>query len=457
MDSKSQWRNMSADSSDIAIMDAGKIGGWFDLMDNGALLLPKIDKSVSFHKSDAFVSQGVWQSKWMIPSAEAQDIAVELQWKAYGKKQDMRNGWTKFSGNPLVCSYNWKNASEESLQLPEEYSGEPNDQALLRGHGEFEGKWILLFNIGPWAVKGWGMAVADSLEPIKRGENPFRIIPKYYPLNKGTVKNDTVGYNAPNDWIFMDGVYYSPDESRDHSSKMWTSTDLLHWTNQDTIHGINGHDPGMCFDGAFFYLFNEDDKTITYCKTKDPLGKWTPMGAAVEIGNHTGDADVSFFNNRWHMFYDDAPHAHYQIGYATTTPEKFPVGWKKEQKIIGPYHPDSGQIWDNDDEQGNQFGTGDGDMALENNTIYLTYERPVGVAFKELDVMPDATHSVRMKIEFDENQDGTKDNATNWEEIHDMDFTQQIKAQGAFRIILELRTEDSTESPLIESIKIKEI
>ncbi len=74
--------------------------------------------------------------------------SLEARMLVYGQKQDMDQGWTKFEGNPLVCANGWKHATEHSLELPAEISAQPNDQSLIPGAGELEGKWLLFFNIG---------------------------------------------------------------------------------------------------------------------------------------------------------------------------------------------------------------------------------------------------------------------------------------------------------------------
>ena len=453
------WEENTAITKNVKLMNTENIGGKFDLMGNGGLLLSKKDTVKSFWKSSNFESNGEWISKWYNYN-QSDPLLLEVDMIIYGKPQDMTKGWIKFEGNPLVCEHGWKNASGKSLQLPKEYSEWPNDQALVRGRrGKFEGKWLLLFNIGPWAIKGWGMVVADSLSLIKDGKNPFYLVDDYYPLFKGTTINDTVGYNAPNDWIEQHGVWYAPDESRDHKSHMWTSTDLLSWEDKGVIEGINGHDPGMCFDGNDYYLFNEDDHKITYCKSQNPLGPYEPLGEAFDVGGHTGDADVSYFNNAWHMTFDDGPHAHYQIGYATTTAEKFPLGWVQSNQFFGPHLPEQGQQCDDDTEEGNAFGTGDADLALEGTTLYMTYERPVGIAYKELEVSDNyKKHKVRLIVQTDKNDDGEVDEESVPMKIRDgissiVLTPEQI--EGSFRLIFSIETAAESESALIRSFSFK--
>ena len=103
----------------------------------------------------------------------------------------------------------------------------------------------------------------------------------------------------------------------------------------------------------------------------------------LDIGDHSGDCEIVFFNNQWHMFMDEGEHLHYKIAYAVTSPDNFPLSWKLSKHIYGPYNPDKGETFDDDNDQGNKFGTGDAAVALEGTTIYMFTERPIGVAYKE--------------------------------------------------------------------------
>lgn len=60
-----------------------------------------------------------------------------------------------------------------------------------------------------------------------------------------------------NDWLEGDGITYAPDETYDGDSHMWKSEDMIQWTDLGPIMDINGSNPGMTFDGRYFYLFNE--------------------------------------------------------------------------------------------------------------------------------------------------------------------------------------------------------
>lgn len=453
IDTESEWRNYSESMENLTILSDFPVGGRTDLVGNGALLLEKMDTSKPFWKTSKFQREGEWTSAWI---NESFDI-LELSWSVYGQAQDMTKGWTKFEGNPLISSHRWKHNTSETHVLPSNYSDKPADQSLVKGVGEYEGKWLLFFNIGGWAVKGWGMLIADELSPLKDGINPF-MLGEPYPLTKATG-----GYNAPNDWIYADGLWYAPDESLDQISRMWISEDLKHWVLTGPIFGINGHDPGMAWDGEHYYLFNEADDKITLVYADDPLGTWKEWpenegGIALDIGDHTGDADVAFFNNRWHMFVDDGIHKKYKLSYATTTAEDFPLGWKVVPEFFGPYNPDQGQLWDDDTIEGNDFGTGDADVALEGHTLYMTYEFPVGIAFKDLDVLDDAEQRLRLRIEY---KSGNRISTTDWIDIKagevsltpgDFDFNPDGKE---WRMNIEMRSDNSTESPLLEYLNIE--
>lgn len=116
---------------------------------------------------------------------------------------------------------------------------------------------------------------------------------------------------------------------------------------------------------------NENGNYLTYNKLDNSFTSVTDGDTILHVEDHTGDPDLGFFNNRWHMFFDDGEHLHYNIGYAATSAEEFPYGWKLENDIYGPYNPDQGQTWDDDNENGNNFGTGDADFALEDHTLYM--------------------------------------------------------------------------------------
>jgi len=102
--------------------------------------------------------------------------------------------------------------------------------------------------------------------------------------------------------------------------------------------------------------------------------------------------------------------------------------------------------------------TGDADIAIEGTTLYMFTERPVGVAFRELDELFDSEGlSVQGLIEVDENGDGSADDSTGW---HNLKFGQDIhlftkSLSGIyFRIFFILSSKDPRESPLIEKFKL---
>lgn len=447
------WTEHTAQRSNVQVRTAGDVGGRIDIANDGALLLRRPDTARSFLSSDTFVSGGRWTSDWLNVPGTAPIEALTADVRVYGQPQDMTAGWTKFSGNPLVSANGSPHATAQTLQLPDSLT--PNDQALVRGAGAYEGQWLLLFNVGGWAVGGWAAAVADSLAPLKRGENPFRLVDPY-PLFTDNALHDTLGYHAPNDWTYVDDTWYAPDESRDQVSRMWTSPTLTQWTKRGPIQGIQGHDPGMAYDGERFYLFMEDGPRLQYLSAPDPLGAWTAHGVALEVGDHTGDADPSFFNNAWHLFFDDAPHREYTIGYARTTPSAFPEGWHLTNDIFGPRTPDQGQAWDEPTASGNNFGTGDPDLAIEGTTLYVTYERPTGLAYKELALTDAADQTVRVRVEIDSDGDGTADSSRE----HRLSAGHAHLDLGGLRaeqvrLHLTLKTRAPHESPMISSLQLR--
>ncbi|MCP4414794.1 MAG: T9SS type A sorting domain-containing protein, partial [Gammaproteobacteria bacterium] len=292
----------------------------------------------------------------------------------------------------------------------------------------------------------------DSLSPLKDGINPFSIDTTIFPLY-GPIDN-----HAPNDWLEVDGITYAPDENYLGESHMWKSDDMLNWVDMGPITGINGSDPGMVFDGEFYYLFNEDGNALNYNKLSFDFTNIVEGQSVLDVGDHTGDADLGFFNNQWHMFFDDGPHLHYNIGNASTTPEEFPFGWIKENDIYGPHNPEQGQRWDDDTKEGNDFGTGDADIAIEGNTLYMFTERPVGAAYKELTELYDGTGlNIEALVEVDENGDGIADDSTGWKKIVPgktvWSWSKELSGQH-FRLSFKLNSENSTESPMIQYFKL---
>jgi len=458
LDEASTWTRHSAAHEHTQIRTHGSYGGRADLLGDGALLLQKRDSARSFWHQEAFRRSGRWTAAW-VPAAGADTMRLRAEVRVYGQPQDVTSGWTKFAGNPLVAPDGWRHNTPQTLEVPG--SEWPQDQSLVRGVGPFKGQWLLFFNVGGWAVGGWAAAVADSLAPLKRGRNPFRLLDPY-PLFAGNAVRDTLGYHAPNDWIAVDGQWYAPDESRDLVSRLWTSAPtrapdaLTRWTNEGRIDGMQGHDPGIVHDGSRFYLFTEDGERLQYLSTTTPRGPWTPHGVALDVGDHTGDADVNYFNNAWHLFFDDGPHRTYKIGYARTAPSDFPRGWRLTNDVYGPRTPDQGQAWDEPRRRGNRFGAGDADVAVEGHTLYLTHERPVGLAYKELETTDDAEQTVRAILEIDRDGDGVPDTTHTPRPLAAPQSTAawSLPETGRVRLVLELRTTNATESPYLPRLRL---
>ncbi len=451
IDSVEEWEAVTYQAFQTNVRANDYTGGNFDVLGDGALLLQKADTTRRFWHTSAFQQEGTWTSVWLEGLDSEQTVLVEVDLMTYGQPQDMQQGWTKFEGNPLVGPAGWHHNTAKTLALPDSLAG--NDQALAKGTGAYADQWLLFFNVGGWAVGGWAAAVADSLAPITRGENPFRLVDPF-PLFAGNSRNDTLGYHAPNDWIEVDGTWYAPDESRNHLSRMWTSTNLTDWVDHGPIDGMRGHDPGMVYDGERYYLFNEDDTRIQLVTATDPLGTWTAHGPVLEVGDHTGDADISFFNNRWHMFFDDGLHFYYKLGYAWTTPEEFPYGWRLSNDVFGPRTPDQGQAWDEDTPEGNRFGTGDADLAIEGTTLFLTYERPVGIAFKALDVTDTFEQTTTLTLEVDTNGDGVPNYVSPAQPVtpNTSKTTFTTVPKGSIRFQVNMISENTLESPMLDRL-----
>jgi hypothetical protein len=476
LDRYEDWIRQTGSGENLVIVQEEQIGGDHDLMGNGALCLGK--SGDDFHASSFFRSSGRWTSRWLEPERDAELLNLSVSMFCYGQKQDMSRGWQKFRGNPLVCQAGWRHATEQSLLLPGSPGGQPADQALARGTGEWEGKWLLFFNIGGWAVNGWGMAVADSLAPLKRGINPFRLA-EPYPLAAGNF-GDSI--HAPNDFYCHDGTWYAPCEAgkvRDTvdlvlfdglervryrysilDPTLWTSRDLVHWKNNGAMKGARGHDPGITHDGKLFYLFGEKGESLVCCISGNPLSGWHSCETVLDAGNHTGDPDLVFFNNRWHIFYDDSAHAHYRIGYASATIEDFPGGWVAQKRIFGPHRPDQGQLWDDDVPEGNNFGTGDADVAIEGSTLYMTYEWPVGIAWKELDLYDGDCIGVTIRVETDSKGDGCPDEIIRTIPVRPgkkLNYTIPVRSMDRFRISIFMTSSDTLVSPMITELGITQI
>ena len=123
--------------------------------------------------------------------------------------------------------------------------------------------------------------------------------------------------------------------------------------------------------------------------------------------------------------------------------------------IYGPYIPDQGQVWDNDNKAGNNFGTGDADIALEGNTLYLFTERPIGVAYRELNEIIENTGQYgAIRIEYDSNGDEKINIDTGWITLENGQNKIQLKECYSLRIHFRLMSEDPKTSPLIRKLNI---
>jgi len=461
IDTKSEWEKITLNIEHCEIKKADDIGGIVDLMGNGSLLLKKNNPKTNFARNEEFNSEGYWESNWIELDSNFAIQSLETNMLIYGEQIDMTNGWKKFDYNPLISGSNTllplneDNITSETILLPDPPGGVPQDQAIFLGRGKWHDKWILMFNHTPNAWPNdyyWSYAVADSLAPIKRGKNPFQFEIKNYPLF-GPINNQ-----APNDWLEVNGVYYAPDETYQSVSHLWKSEDMINWVDLGVIENKVGTDPGIIFDGDRFHLFSENGNTISHCYLDIDSLKGSENKDVLNVGDHTGDADVAFFNNQWHMFVDDGIHLKYKISYASTSPDSFPYGWKLFPEIYGPHKPEEGQIWDDDNEDGNRFGTGDADIALEGNTLYLFTERPIGVAYKELtELFNDDDQNVEVLIEVDNNEDGIKDDSTDWKELRAgksiWNFAKPIVG-NKIKIRYRINSAKSNESPLIKSFKL---
>lgn len=88
----------------------------------------------------------------------------------------------------------------------------------------------------------------------------------------------------------------------------------------------------------------------------------------------------------------------------------------------------------------------------------MTYEWPVGIAWKELDLFDDKEQTVRFRIEADLNEDGAADWQSEWISAQCGVSRHAVPtklAAGSYRIVVSLSTETPSESPLIRRIKLE--
>jgi len=456
VDTEQEWQQSGQSLVQLETRSATDWGGIIDVMGNGALLLEKLETDSLYTRVSSFYTAGEWVSNWQDFGEEVSMQTLTTSILCYGAQLKIREGWTKFSGNPVISGgnillpLNPDNITDQTILLPAP-GGVPQDQAIVRGRDDWEGKWVLFFNHTPNAWPNeyyWSAVIADSLSPLKQGLNPFKLDTTFYPLF-GPINN-----HAPNDWLEVDGTIYAPDETHDGDSHMWRSTNMLTWEDMGPISGINGSDPGMTYDGQDYYLFNESNNELNYNRLNADFTSVIEGDTVLNVGDHTGDADVAFFNNQWHMFFDDGPHLHYNIGYAFTTAEAFPYGWNLENDIYGPHIPEQGQVWDDDTEDGNLFGTGDADIALEGTSLYLFTERPVGAAYKELTELNNLEDvAVWAMVESDLNGDQVADDSSGWKRLAggETSWTWKKSLRGRqYRVRFKLNSSNPAKSPLIQ-------
>lgn len=463
IDTYDDWLNYTSSKDSIRYYKTFSLGGESDLIGNGALLLDKNVPDSLFALRSNFAGSGKWVSKMIdLPKYKRID-GVFLDLLAYGKNLDMREGWVKFKGNPLISGannalpFNKNNITNQTIILPNPPGGLPQDQSIVKGSGKWEGKYILFFNHSPtdWPYDYyWSFAVSDSLSPLKKGINPFKLELDNYP---------TVGPldgQAPNDWMKAKNVYFAPDETNQSDGHMWVSNDLINWKDLGVIQGKEGTDPGMTFDGYRYHLFNEYEygPMISHCYYDPATNTAFDNSVVADVGDHSGDPDVVFFNNQWHMFMDDGEHLHYSIAYGITEPDYFPKGWKVVPNIYGPYNPDNKEKYDDDNDEGNRFGTGDADVIIEDNTLYMFTERPVMAAYKELtELLEFDNMNFSFCFKSFESDKQTLVSRTDWINasplIKEYKFDEPLTGDY-FQIYFKVSTENLKESPMLKSISV---
>ena len=128
-----------------------------------------------------------------------------------------------------------------------------------------------------------------------------------------------------------------------------------------------------------------------------------------------------------------------------------------EKRIFGPHNPEQGQLWDDDVPEGNNFGTGDADVAFEGTTLYMTYEWPVGIAWKELDVYDQELTTVTASLEVDSDADGLPDSTIQTIPIRPgerVSYPIQNYSCKKFRIKIQMASNHAEVSPMITELII---
>ena len=100
VDALAEWLNQTGLLNNLSMVEATDRGGVIGLMGNGALLLQKVRSESLYTRSSEAYSSGKWISSWYKFGMETTLNSIEISILAYGRQLDMRNGWTKFNGNP---------------------------------------------------------------------------------------------------------------------------------------------------------------------------------------------------------------------------------------------------------------------------------------------------------------------------------------------------------------------
>ncbi len=92
IDTLSEWRDYTLENKSTILKKADDVGGRFDLLGNGSLILEKNNPKNSFWRENNFKENGLWSSKWIRHGFVDSEMILEnvrTSYKIYGQKQDM--------------------------------------------------------------------------------------------------------------------------------------------------------------------------------------------------------------------------------------------------------------------------------------------------------------------------------------------------------------------------------
>lgn len=306
-----------------------------------------------------------------------QNVAADGPNRSFAEPINFSEGWSMSGANPILVD-DLADDDRDTLSTGAFLFGKPQDPALV----EYGQEYYLISNIGAYGYNGWLVAVTESLKPLKRGTNPFQH------SGMGDYGFDPFSLlQASNDWLVKEGTFFGVDNTI-NGFAIITSESMNSFETEESVNAEGG-DPGFVEVNGTWHVFTETGtfqqtgKKILHTSSDDLDGQWTASEKVLELEAHTGDPDLIRINDWWYMFVDTGRHKNYSVSYAQTTVSDFPNGWEFKGKAIGPN--EGNQTWDSPRIGGNRFGIGDADVILENGVVYMVYERPVGVAYRNIE------------------------------------------------------------------------